>query len=79
MNDTQDFLLKTTSSGRPSSVQKTTSRKLKVESTGDFFYRKTKPAIRLKGKWLAAAGFAPDSYVTITLREPGVLEIRSAA
>jgi hypothetical protein len=56
-------LLKTTSSGQPSSVQKTNSRRLKVETTGDFFYRKTKPAIRLKGKWLADAGFAPDSYV----------------
>lgn len=52
-------------------------RNLKVEMTGDFHSRKVKPAIRLKGHWLARAGFPPDSHAQITLRETGVLEIRA--
>jgi hypothetical protein len=51
-------------------------RTLKVEKTGDFFYRKVKPAIRLKGRWLERAGFPPDSQAQVILRETGVLEIR---
>jgi len=52
-------------------------RNLKVETTGDFYRRKVKPAIRLKGNWLARAGFLPDSHAQIILRETGVLEIRA--
>ena len=52
-------------------------RNLKVEKTGDFFHRKIKPAIRLKGRWLEQAGFAPDSHVRVVIRETGVLEIRA--
>ena len=54
------------------------TRRLKVERTGDFFLKQVKPAIRLKGIWLARAGFLPDSRAIITLREPGVLEIRAS-
>ena len=51
------------------------ARTLKVESTGDYFYRRVKPAIRLKGHWLERAGFPPDSHARIIVRETGVLEI----
>ena len=53
------------------------TRTLKVEMTGDFFSRKVKPAIRLKGHWLARAGFVPDSRVRVVIREPGILEIHA--
>ena len=41
------------------------NRTLKIEETGDYFHRKTKPQIRLKGKWLAALGFKPGQRVEI--------------
>jgi len=50
-------------------------RNLKVEKTGDFHRHKIKPAIRLKGNWLARAGFAPDSRVRVIVRETGWLEV----
>ena len=53
------------------------TRTLKVETTGDFFSRKVKPAIRLKGNWLARAGFPPDSRVRVIIRETGILEIHA--
>jgi len=53
------------------------TRTLKVESTGDYFYRRVKPAIRLKGHWLKRAGFPPDSHARIIVRETGVLEIHT--
>lgn len=52
-------------------------RTLKVERTGDYFYGRVKPAIRLKGRWLEHAGFQPDSHVRIIIRETGVLEIHA--
>ena len=53
------------------------SRNLKVEKTGDFFHRKIKPAIRLKGRWLEQAGFLPDSRARVIIRATGVLEIQA--
>lgn len=35
--------------------------------------------IRLKGRWLQAAGFAPGSRVELTAVSPGVIEIRVCA
>ena len=52
-------------------------RNLKVEKTGDFFQCKIKLAIRLKGRWLEQAGFAPDSRARVVVRETGVLEIHA--
>jgi hypothetical protein len=52
-------------------------RILKVEKTGDYFYRQVQPAIRLKGRWLERAGFQPDSRARVIIREPGVLEIHT--
>jgi len=53
------------------------ARTLKVEMTGDFFSRKVKPAIRLKGRWLERAGFPPDSRVRVIIRATGILEIHA--
>ena len=52
------------------------TRLLKVEETGDFHSNQVKPAIRLKGKWLEAAGFPPDSLVRVTCQAPGVLVLQ---
>jgi hypothetical protein len=52
-------------------------RTLKVEKTGDYYYRKVKPAIRLKGRWLEQAGFRPDSRARIIVRATGVLEVHA--
>lgn len=41
------------------------TRTLKIEETGDYFIGKTKPLIRLKGKWLAELGFKPNSKVEV--------------
>ena len=53
------------------------TRNLKVEKSGDFFYRKVKPVLRLKGNWLERAGFAPDSRARVVIRKTGVLEIHA--
>lgn len=45
--------------------------------TGDFFSRKVKPAIRLKGRWLERAGFHPDTHVRVIIRATGILEIHA--
>jgi hypothetical protein len=51
-------------------------RTLKIEERGDYAARQTVPSLRLKGKWLQAAGFPPGDHVTITCQSPGVLELR---
>ncbi len=55
------------------------TRTLKVEKTGDYFYAKVKPAIRLKGNWLARAGFPPNSRARIEILANGVLQITNLA
>jgi len=52
------------------------SRILKIEERGDYHAKTTIPTIRLKGKWLQAAGFDPGSTVQLTVISPGVIEIR---
>lgn len=55
------------------------TRKLKIESSADATrkYRTCKPSvIRLKGQWLAQAGFPPGQSVELTAISPGVIEIR---
>ena len=56
----------------PAQVQRT----LKIEERGDFAARQTFPAVRLKGKWLQAAGFPPGQRVTLTVLALGVIELR---
>lgn len=55
------------------------TRTLKIEATGDFHGGKVKPKIRLCGKWLERAGFAPGSRVELILGEPGVMVVRCVA
>ncbi len=51
-------------------------RNLKIEETGDYFTGKTTPSVRLKGKWLEAAGFPPGMRLEVKVCSPGRLELR---
>lgn len=51
-------------------------RSLKIESSGDFFYRKITPKIRLAGQWLEEAGFKPGHRVEVCFEQPGTLTLR---
>ena len=55
----------------------TKQRTLKIYEYGDFFHNKTNPEIRLKGQWLARAGFTPNNHVKIEFPEPGKMVITS--
>ncbi|HVU26530.1 MAG TPA: SymE family type I addiction module toxin [Verrucomicrobiae bacterium] len=57
-------------------VSGTKQRSLKCEKTGEFFYGKTVPLIRLRGKWLAAAGFPPNSRVQVKILRSGLIQLR---
>lgn len=52
-------------------------RSLKIEETGDFFAKRIKPLIRLRGKWLQAAGFVPGKRVDVILQNPGRLVLQA--
>ena len=54
-----------------------TVRRLKIEEHGEGWNRRFKPKIRLIGRWLEQAGFAPGHHVHITCVAPGVLELRA--
>ena len=60
------------------SFMKSNTRKLKIEETGDI-WQGIKPKIRLMGKWLEQAGFAPGAHVHIVNVSPGLLELRSTS
>ena len=51
-------------------------RILKIEETGDFYYCKVRPRIRLCGRWLERAGFKPGHRVQVEWIEAGVLSLR---
>lgn len=51
-------------------------RTLKIEATGDFWYRKIKPKIRLCGQWLERAGFRPGNHVRIISTKRGELTLQ---
>jgi hypothetical protein len=51
-------------------------RSLKIESAGDFFFRKITPRIRLAGRWLEQAGFKPGHRVEVRCEQPGSLSLR---
>ena len=53
------------------------TRALKIEERGDFFSGKTVPMVRLRGKWLQAAGFPPGQHLTVKIVSPGVIEMRA--
>jgi hypothetical protein len=50
---------------------------LQIEEDGDR-WRGFKPKIRLIGRWLERAGFAPGNRVHVTCVAPGVIELRSS-
>lgn len=52
-------------------------RLLKVAEVGDFYKKRTRPQIRLEGKWLADAGIQPNTHVKIENPQPGVLVLRT--
>jgi hypothetical protein len=51
-------------------------RTLKIETVGDFAYRKIKPRIRISGHWLEQAGFKPGHRVEIHLLKPGEMTLQ---
>ena len=51
-------------------------RSLKIEAVGDFAAGKTKPMIRLRGRWLERAGFKSGHWATIEMPQPGELTLR---
>lgn len=53
------------------------TRTLKIEERGDYHYRRTFPAIRIKGKWLRIAGFIPGQRISLNITAPGVMEVRA--
>jgi hypothetical protein len=55
------------------------ARTLKIETTGDFFYGKVSPKIRLAGQWLEQAGFKPGCRVEVQSNQPGTLTLRCLA
>jgi hypothetical protein len=52
------------------------SRKLKIESRGDYWRKRVTPMVRLKGKWLEVAGFPPGASVRITVYAPECMDLR---
>jgi hypothetical protein len=51
-------------------------RTLKIESVGDQ-WKGFEPKIRLKGQWLANAGFKPGEHVQVLSISPGLIQLRS--
>jgi antitoxin component of MazEF toxin-antitoxin module len=51
-------------------------RTLKIQDVGDFYKGNVIPAIRLRGKWLTAAGLNAGSEVEISNPEKGKLIIQ---
>ena len=52
------------------------TRNLRIERTGDAYYGKITPKIRLTGQWLERAGFKPGHRVEVRLEQPGTLTLR---
>jgi len=52
-------------------------RTLKIEADGDPYKGLIKPKIRLTGRWLEDAGFAPGHRVQVTCVARGIIELRS--
>jgi hypothetical protein len=52
-------------------------RKLKIENIENRWRRKPVAYLRLKGKWLLNAGFAPGAKVAVIVQTAGVLTVRT--
>lgn len=61
----------------PSEPTEQPIRRIKVEAQGDRSWKRIKPKIRLMGKWLERAGFAPGTHVEIRPLSTGRMELRS--
>lgn len=61
----------------PSAPTEQPMRRIKVEAQGDRSWKRIKPKIRLMGKWLERAGFAPGTHVEIRPLSTGRMELRS--
>jgi hypothetical protein len=55
------------------------TRSLAIEARGNGFREQPEPGIRLKGKWLQAAGFQPGQRCTVRLVADGVIELTAQA
>ncbi len=51
-------------------------RTLKIENLGDTWRGNLFAGIRLKGRWLASAGFHPGGRVAVIVVSPGVMQLR---
>ena len=61
----------------PTSARPKMVRSLAVEADGDRWKGDINPKIRLKGQWLAEAGFKPGSRVNVRCIAPGMIELRA--
>jgi hypothetical protein len=52
------------------------TRTLKVQNIGDHYRKEVIPQVRIQGKWLLAAGLKPETHVSITNPQPGVLIVK---
>ncbi len=52
------------------------ARTIKIEESGDFFRRTTKPKIRPSRRWLDKAGFKAGHRVEVEFIETGVISLR---
>lgn len=52
-----------------------TTRSIAIEARGTAFRAESQPGIRLKGRWLKAAGFIPGQRVTVQYLGNGVLQL----
>ena len=51
-------------------------RTLKIELVGDFAKDKTKPLIRISGRWLEQAGFKPGHRVAVHVPRSGEMTLQ---
>lgn len=51
------------------------SLKIDTHTAGRWLKRKLFPGLRIRGQWLAAAGFVPGRKVTVELTAPGEMRI----
>ena len=50
-------------------------RRLKITAAGDRWRGGIKPLVRLTGRWLERAGFAPESRVEVRMVRPGEITL----
>jgi hypothetical protein len=53
------------------------TRRLKVREVGDYYRKRTRPALILSGKWLEKMGLPRNTYVEVSNPKPGTVVIKS--